>query len=99
MFENFKNHEFPEQDECLFQTKMIDLVPEIYVNPWVNFKIMELLDFIGEGNTPHLKKLDLNSHYESKMLPPNVLAGAAMMVETLNVWRLTWGQVDAILTR
>ena len=78
---------------------MIDLAPEIYVNPWVNFKIVELLDFISEGNTPHLKKLDLNSHYESKMLPPNVLAGAAMMVETLNVWRLTWGQVEAILTR
>ena len=52
--------EFPEQDTGLLQSKMIDLIQEIYVYPWVNFNIVELLDFICEDNTPHLKKLDLN---------------------------------------
>ena len=89
---------FSGQAETLLISRMIRLVPEIeiwqtdtdqslYHNQW-------LLEFIRDGQTTQLKKLTYSG--EVLQVAPDIVAGAAMKVETL-IARLSSLQVDAIL--
>ena len=94
--------EYPEQAEDLLQSRMISLVPEIWISSSTRQNILDsLLVFISEGNTIRLKKLCLVSNGDAEFvqkIATDILAGAALQLETLQA-KLTGPQLEAVLVR
>ena len=89
---------FPDQAENLLTSRLISIIPEIVILPAGTHQNTEnsLLELINDGETSQLKKLTFAG--EVPHVTPNIVAGAAMRLETL--WSyLSRPQLEAVLAR
>ena len=91
---------FPDQAQDLLQSRVIRLVPEILLLLTANdqYLLHSLFELIRDGETARLKKLTTSGRRRFLPVIPDILAGAAMKLETL-AGRLSSPQVKAIITR
>ena len=91
---------YPSQAEALLDSRILYAVPEIKISHATSPIILEesLLQVVGQGKTPRLKKMTLDLYQDLYHIDPTLVSRAALTVQEFVIIGGLSAQLQAILT-